>query len=73
MVKDIYYTQKVIHFQLVGVMFVKEKEKLKEKRLYYDSKNPHSKTLPHKLDFFVFICLDKIEYDMYSDLDGWIK
>ncbi|BDI54983.1 MAG: hypothetical protein QIT40_gp25 [Lokiarchaeia virus VerdaV4] len=44
-----------------------------KKRLYYDSKNPYSKSLPHKLDFFVFICQDKIEYDMYLDLEEWIK
>ena len=48
----------------------KEGKLFLKKRLYYDSKNPKSKTLPHMLDWFVFICYDKIEYDIYVEVNS---
>lgn len=35
------------------------------KRKYQDSKNPNSKTEPHKLDLFVFICLNEEIYENF--------
>ena len=36
-----------------------------EKRKFFDSKNPNSKTEPHKFDIFVFIALNKRCFDNF--------
>lgn len=43
----------------------KENKLFLEKRKYFDSKNPHSKTEPHKFDIFVFIALSKKYLDKF--------
>ena len=53
----------------------KKKKIFLEKKLYKDSKNPNSETKAHKLDLFIFVCLNE---DIFKDfllkntLEGWI-
>ena len=47
-----------------------------KKVIYYDSKNPNSKILPHKSDIFVIICLNKKIYRSFflkETLEGFLK
>jgi len=44
----------------------KENKLFLEKRKFFDSKNPNSKTEPHKFDIFVFIALNKKCLDDFS-------
>ena len=53
----------------------KENKLFLEKKLYKDSKNPNSETMAHKLDLFIFVCLNEDIFKNFlikNTLEGWI-
>ena len=53
----------------------KEKKIFLEKKLHKDSKNLKSETKAHKLDLFVFVCLNEDIFKAFllkNTLEGWI-